>query len=39
MSKAMLETRGIVWPWIIHFAADIPIFTLLAVSAVAGGTV
>jgi hypothetical protein len=39
MGKAMLETRGIVWPWIIHFAADIPIFIMLAVSAAAAGTV
>ncbi len=36
MGKAMLETRGIVWPWIIHFAIDAGIFMFLAVSAVAG---
>jgi membrane protease YdiL (CAAX protease family) len=38
MGKAMLETRGIVWPWIIHFAIDTGIFMFLAVSAVAAGT-
>ena len=38
MGKAMLETRGIVWPWIIHFAIDAGIFMFLAVSAVAAGT-
>jgi len=38
MGKAMLETRGMVWPWIIHFAIDTAIFMFLAVSAVAAGT-
>jgi membrane protease YdiL (CAAX protease family) len=38
MGKAMLETRGIVWPWLIHFAIDAGIFMFLAVSAVAAGT-
>lgn len=37
MGKAMLETRGIVWPWIIHFAIDAGIFMFLAVTAVAAG--
>lgn len=37
MGKAMLETRGLVWPWIIHFAIDAGIFMFLAVSAVAAG--
>jgi membrane protease YdiL (CAAX protease family) len=37
MGKAMLETRGIVWPWIIHFAIDAGIFMFLAVSAMAAG--
>ncbi len=36
MGKAMLETRGIVWPWIIHFAIDAGIFMFLAVAALAG---
>jgi membrane protease YdiL (CAAX protease family) len=34
MGKAMLETRGIAWPWFLHFAADVPIFILLAMNAV-----
>jgi membrane protease YdiL (CAAX protease family) len=37
MGKAMLETRGIVWPWIIHFAIDAGIFMFLAVTAMAAG--
>ncbi len=37
MGKAMLETRGIVWPWIIHFAIDTGIFMFLAVTAMAAG--
>ena len=35
MGKAMLETRGVVWSWIIHFAIDVNIFMFLAVSMVA----
>lgn len=38
MGKAMLETRGIVWPFICHIAADVPVFLFLAVSATAAGT-
>ena len=38
MGKAMLETRGIVWPWVCHFAADSAVFIFMAVSAVAAGT-
>jgi membrane protease YdiL (CAAX protease family) len=38
MGKAMLETRGVVWPWIIHFAIDAGIFMFLAVSAMAAGS-
>jgi membrane protease YdiL (CAAX protease family) len=34
MGKAMLETRGFTWSWLAHFAADVPIFVLLAVLAV-----
>lgn len=34
----MLETRGIVWPFICHIAADVPVFVFLAVSATAAGT-
>jgi membrane protease YdiL (CAAX protease family) len=38
MGKAMLETKGIVWPFICHFAADSAVFIFIAVSAVAAGT-
>ncbi len=38
MGKAMLETKGIVWPFICHFAADAAVFIFMAVSAVAAGT-
>lgn len=36
MGKAMLETRGIVWPWICHFAADAAVFIFLAIATTAG---
>lgn len=36
MGKAMLETKGITWPWICHFAADAAVFMFLAVFAAAG---
>ena len=35
MGKSMLETRGSLWAWFVHFAADIPIFTLLALGSLA----
>jgi membrane protease YdiL (CAAX protease family) len=38
MGKAMLETKGIVWPFICHFAADAAVFIFMAVAAVAAGT-
>ena len=37
MGKAMLETKGIVWPLICHFAADAAVFIFMTVSAVAAG--
>jgi membrane protease YdiL (CAAX protease family) len=30
MGRSMLETRGIAWPWIIHFAPDVVIFVSYA---------
>ena len=39
LGKAMLETKGIVWPWICHFAADAAVFIFIAVSVTAAGTV
>ncbi len=31
LGKAMLETRGFLWPWLIHFLPDAVIFTAYAV--------
>ena len=36
--KAMAETRGLAWPWALHFSADAAIYTFLALGAVAGTT-
>jgi len=33
MGKAMLDTRGLGWPWIIHMTIDTAIYTFLALSA------
>jgi len=30
MGKAMLETRGFGWPWLIHFITDIPVLVFMA---------
>ncbi len=30
MGRSMLETKGILWPWIIHFAPDVVIFVSYA---------
>lgn len=38
IGKAMLETKGITWSWISHFAADAAVFMFLAVFAAAGTT-
>ena len=32
--KSMLETRGSLWAWFMHFVADIPIFLLYALTSV-----
>jgi membrane protease YdiL (CAAX protease family) len=32
--KAMLDTRGIVWPWVLHFLADTVIYIFLAMAVV-----
>jgi len=34
LSKAMLETRGLLWAWFIHFVPDVVIFASYAVSFV-----
>lgn len=36
LSKAMIETRGLFWPWLIHFLSDVAIFAFLAVALVSG---
>jgi membrane protease YdiL (CAAX protease family) len=32
LSKAMLETRGLFWPWFIHFLSDVAIFASVAIA-------
>ncbi len=32
LGKAMLETRGIMWPWFIHFVPDVVVFAAYAIS-------
>jgi hypothetical protein len=33
MAKAMLETRGFFWPWLIHFISDIPVLVFIAAAS------
>ncbi len=33
LGKSMLETRGFVWAWLIHFVMDVFIFTSLAMAS------
>ncbi|MGO8837813.1 MAG: CPBP family intramembrane glutamic endopeptidase [Limisphaerales bacterium] len=37
LGKCMVETRGFVWPWFIHFVQDVLIFFVMAVGAAAAG--
>ncbi|MBN1660562.1 MAG: CPBP family intramembrane metalloprotease [Anaerolineae bacterium] len=37
LSKAMLETRGFFWPWLIHFMQDVAIFVFIAAGSVTPG--
>jgi membrane protease YdiL (CAAX protease family) len=37
MGKAMLETRGFLWAWIIHFCMDVVIFSLIALGSINPG--
>jgi hypothetical protein len=30
LTKAMLETRGFFWPWLLHFTQDVIIFWFFA---------
>lgn len=32
LGKSMLETKGVLWPWFIHFVPDVIIFTFYAVA-------
>jgi len=33
LAKAMLETRGLFWPWVIHAVQDVVIFTFLVLAS------
>ena len=37
LSKAMVETRGFLWPWFIHFLQDVAIFSFMAPGTVSPG--
>jgi len=34
MGKSMLETKGFLWPWFIHFVSDIPVIFFLAMGSI-----
>jgi membrane protease YdiL (CAAX protease family) len=36
MAKAMVETEGLFWSWLIHLVNDIPVFAFLAIGSLAG---
>ena len=33
LAKAMLETRGLLWPWAIHAVQDVVIFAFLVLAS------
>ena len=37
LGKAMTETKGLFWPWFIHFLQDVLVFSFMAIGAVAPG--
>jgi membrane protease YdiL (CAAX protease family) len=37
LGKAMLETRGFFWAWLIHFVQDVLIFSFMAAGSIAPG--
>lgn len=37
LSKSMIETEGIFWPWVIHFVQDVLIFSFMALGFVVPG--
>ncbi len=36
LGKSMLETRGFLWPWVIHFVPDVVVFVFYAMTWVQG---
>jgi membrane protease YdiL (CAAX protease family) len=36
LGKAMVDTRGFAWPWLIHMSIDLTIYTVIALAATAG---
>ena len=37
LGKCMTETRGLFWPWFIHFLQDVLVFSFMAIGAVVPG--
>lgn len=37
LGKSMLETKGMLWAWLIHFCMDVVIFTFMAAGSVTAG--
>jgi membrane protease YdiL (CAAX protease family) len=37
LGKCMTETKGLFWPWLIHFLQDVLIFSFMAIGAVTPG--
>jgi membrane protease YdiL (CAAX protease family) len=37
LSKGMLETKGLFWPWFIHFCQDVAAFFFIAMGSVMAG--
>jgi membrane protease YdiL (CAAX protease family) len=37
LAKAMLETRGFFWPWLVHFSQDLLIFWFIAAGSIQPG--
>ena len=37
LGKCMVETKGFVWPWLIHFLQDVLVFSFMAIGAIVAG--
>lgn len=37
LSKSMLETKGMLWPWFIHFCQDVAVFSFIAMGSITPG--